>query len=59
MTKEWGVHVGNSVGRVLEVDVDDDGVGWGKYLRVKVEIKLHKALARGRIIMVHDYYGAR
>lgn len=52
MTEEWGNQIVNSVGKVLEVDVGNDGVGWGKFLRVKVEIPLCKALARSRFINV-------
>ncbi|XP_042942844.1 uncharacterized protein At4g02000-like [Carya illinoinensis] len=52
MTEEWGMQIGNSVGRTLEVDVENDGIGWGKCLRVRVEIPLCKAIARGRFIRV-------
>lgn len=46
------MQIGGSVGRVLEVDVADDGIGWGKSLRVKVEVPLQKAIAGGRFLNV-------
>jgi hypothetical protein len=39
--------IGNRVGVVEDVfDVGPDGEGWGKYLRVKVEVEVGKPLAR-------------
>ncbi|XP_042944656.1 uncharacterized protein LOC122278541 [Carya illinoinensis] len=52
MSMEWGKRIGDSVGRCMEVDVESDGVGWGKCLRVKVAMPLCKAIARGRFINV-------
>lgn len=34
MSRAMGIRIGASVGQVEEVEVDDDGVGWGEYLRV-------------------------
>lgn len=51
MKKDWGEQIGGFVGRVHDVDVADDGIGWRKFLRVNVELKLQKAITRGRIIM--------
>jgi hypothetical protein len=50
MGKEVGYQIGSTVGVVQEVDTDEEGVGWGKYLRVKIQIDLTKPLARGRTI---------
>lgn len=41
------------MGKVMEVEVLDDGVGWGQFLRVRIEIPLHKVIARGRIIKLN------
>jgi hypothetical protein len=35
-----GNQIGSSMGQVLEVDVDDGGMGWGECLRVKVLLDL-------------------
>ncbi|XP_041009439.1 uncharacterized protein LOC121253498 [Juglans microcarpa x Juglans regia] len=52
MNRDTGERIGRSIGRVLEVDVDEKESGWGQFLRVKVEIDLKKPLARGRTIFV-------
>ena len=38
------------MGRVEEVDIDKDGVDWGEFLQVKINIDLYKPLSRGRMI---------
>lgn len=40
MTREVGQSIGESVGEVARMDVNNDGVGWGKFLRVKVLVDL-------------------
>lgn len=52
MDKFYGNLIGNKIGKVLEVDVDEDDTGWGKYLRVRIEISLTKPLARVRSLQV-------
>lgn len=43
MNKECGDQIGKSIGRVIEVDVLEDGIGWGQFLRVEIEVLLSKA----------------
>lgn len=43
-----------TIGEVEEVEVDEDGVGWGEYLRVRVVIDLQKPLACGRTIIIRN-----
>ncbi|XP_059462008.1 uncharacterized protein LOC132191003 [Corylus avellana] len=50
MGKEVGFQIGATMGTVEEVDTDEDGVGWGEYLRVRIRIDVKKPLARGRVI---------
>ncbi len=38
------------LGKLLEVDVPENGLGWGKYLRIRVEIDVREPLLRGRIV---------
>jgi hypothetical protein len=38
------------MGTVEEVDTDEEGVGWGEFLHVRIIIDLTKPLARGRVI---------
>jgi hypothetical protein len=50
MGQEVGLKLGASVGQVEEVDTDKDGIGWGEYLRVKINVDLYKPLSRGRML---------
>ena len=47
MGKEVGLQIKATMGEVEEVDIDEDGVGWGKYLRVKIQLDVMKPLAGG------------
>lgn len=47
MRRDFGVFIGETVGTILDVDTKEDGVGWGKYLKVKIELPLHKPIACG------------
>ncbi|XP_042988622.1 uncharacterized protein LOC122316137 [Carya illinoinensis] len=47
MTKKVGKNIGELVGEVLEIVVDEEGVGWGPYLPVKTSINITKPLTRG------------
>jgi hypothetical protein len=50
MNKEVGTKMGKSLGELIEVDVAGDGMGWGSYLRLRVNIDLTKPLDRGRAL---------
>ncbi|KAF5472279.1 hypothetical protein F2P56_009013 [Juglans regia] len=52
MTKERGIQIGSTVGKVEKVDVQDDGCGWGCYLRVCIYVNLSQPLARGRTLKI-------
>jgi hypothetical protein len=45
MNKAIGLQIGASMGEELKVEVDDDGVGWGEYLRVRIVLDLTKPLS--------------
>jgi hypothetical protein len=47
MGREVGLKLGAFVGQVEEVDTEKDGVRWGEFLRVKINIDLYKPLSRG------------
>jgi hypothetical protein len=36
MGKDVGFQIGSTMGMVEEVDTDEEGVGWGKFLRVRI-----------------------
>ncbi|XP_041026979.1 uncharacterized protein LOC121267185 [Juglans microcarpa x Juglans regia] len=45
LNKEMGELIGRSMGEVMEVDVQEDGLAWGRCLRVRVECDLRRPLA--------------
>ena len=47
---EVGMQVGSTVREAEDINVPDDGVGWGEFLRVKICIDLSKPLARGELL---------
>jgi len=50
MNKEIGTRIGESIGKVEDVDVTGDGVGWGRFLRIRVQVDISKPLERGRAL---------
>ena len=51
-TKETGWAIGSTLGEVLDVDVLDSGVHWGRCLRVRVSVDISKKLIRGKKINI-------
>nr|POE67398.1 hypothetical protein CFP56_43642 [Quercus suber] len=51
-TKGIGGAIGAKLGEVLEVDVQDSGVQWGRCLRVRVRLDVTKRLVRGKKITI-------
>nr|POE68486.1 hypothetical protein CFP56_74381 [Quercus suber] len=47
-TKETGWTIGSKLGEVLDVEVSNSGVQWGRCLRVRVSIDITKKLIRGK-----------
>jgi hypothetical protein len=54
MSKAVGQSLGSIVGEVEEVDTNDDGMGWGEFLRVKIKVNVTKPLARGHTLKIKD-----
>ena len=54
MSREMGQRIGASMGKVEDVDVDEDDVGWGEFLQVRIVLDLTKPLSRGRFIKLRD-----
>lgn len=54
MTKGIGEKLGIAIGQVLLVDTNESGMGWEKFLRVKVLVDITKPLGRGRLLNVGD-----
>ena len=51
-TRETGMAIGSKLGEVLEVDVPESGVHWGKCLRVRIRIDVTKRLLRGKRVSI-------
>jgi hypothetical protein len=47
MNRVYGELIGGWIGRYITVEVDDEGMAWGKDLRIRVEIKMDQPLVRG------------
>ncbi|XP_059455041.1 uncharacterized protein LOC132185261 [Corylus avellana] len=52
MCKDVGLQIGASLGSVEEVDTDEEGIGWGEYLRVRIKLDLKRPLLRGKTLKV-------
>ena len=51
-TRETGWAIGSKLGEVMEVDVAESGVQWGRYLRVRVKMDVTKKLVWGKKIAI-------
>ena len=51
-TKETAWAIGSKMGLVMEVDVSDSGVQWGKFLRVRIMMDISKKLVRRKKITI-------
>lgn len=51
-TRETGRAIGSTLGEVLDIDVAEFGVQWGKYLRVRVRVDVTKKLIRGKKVAI-------
>jgi hypothetical protein len=47
MNRVFGKLIGDWVGKYITVDVDKDGIAWGKELRIRVEIRVDQPILRG------------
>ena len=54
MVQAVGEDIGNAIGRSLEVDVPESGLGWGRYLRIRVDIEIAQPPLRGKILEFED-----
>jgi hypothetical protein len=52
MSAAMGHQIGKSVGIVEDVETEDDGVGWGTYLRVKIRLDIEFLLLRRNVLLV-------
>lgn len=52
MNRSVGSKIGASLGKVEEVAIAKDDVGWGRYMRLQVVIDLYQPLERGRDLIL-------
>jgi hypothetical protein len=50
MIREVGEDIGNAIGWFVEADVPENGLGWGRYLRIRVDVDVSLPLLRGKIL---------
>lgn len=53
LNRHYGNLIGESIRRVIKVDVDIEDTCWGPFLQVRVEISLMKSLTRGQFLHVN------
>lgn len=51
MSRAVGTKIGESLGQLEEVDVANEGAGWGRSLRIHVTLDLTRPLERGRNLL--------
>ncbi|GLT71835.1 hypothetical protein SLA2020_438270 [Shorea laevis] len=54
MTRGVGYKIGETLGDVLEVEVPGAGVGWGRCMRLRINLDLGNPLERGRALLLGD-----
>lgn len=52
MTRESGIEIEAKIGMVLDIDVPEKGVQWGKFLRVRIHFDATKKLVRGKRVTI-------
>ena len=52
MTRETGMEIGTKIGMVLDIDVLEKGVQWGKFLRVRIRFDATKKMVRGKRVSI-------
>jgi hypothetical protein len=47
MNRVYGEMIGDWIGKFVSVDVDEEGLAWGKDLRIRVSVNVDQPLLRG------------
>ncbi|KAI8032250.1 Uncharacterized protein LOK49_LG01G03918 [Camellia lanceoleosa] len=56
MTRAVGILIGNRLGRFVDMELSEEGVAWGKYLRIRVSIDIAKPLRHGMHIALGSFH---
>lgn len=54
MGRKMGMKMGSLMGEVVEVETNEEGIGWGEFLRVRIVIDIQRPLVRGRILKLRS-----
>ena len=54
MIRDIGEDIGNDIGRTIEVDIPENGIGWGRFLCIRVALDITKPLLRGKILEIEE-----
>lgn len=54
MNKIVGEQIGSMISIVQQVGVDECGIGWGKFLLVKVLLNVTHPVSQGRIVIIQE-----
>lgn len=52
MNCKYGELFGKTIGPVQDVEVEHDDIGWGSYLKARIEINLSKSLTQGCLLNI-------
>ena len=52
MNKDVGGRVANEIGELITVDVSQNGLAWGPFLRIRVNIDITKPLMRAKMMRI-------
>lgn len=52
MNEKFGFQIGNTIGSIQMCDVNQDGIAWGMYLHIFIELDITKPIVRGSTLNV-------
>lgn len=50
-----GREIGNSIGHTEEVDLEDEEIKWGEYMRVRVKLDISKPLLKKKKLAIEEF----
>lgn len=53
-TKEMGLEISSKLGKVLDIDVLENGVHWGRYLHIRIQLDVTRKLIRAKKVSIEQ-----